>query len=431
MPNGISENPRVTDTNKKPENIASLAPRSPHESGITLIAVIGVLAVITVGLSMVSPSFVRMWDRHHEETEVRHLRRIADGILLYLEQEKAFPPSLTSLAPDFLPFPSAQLTQNDRGYPRYYFVHPNMSSFDDATGLSSGELPDARVLLISNLTRDESPTVTNVAEFETWWATDESATTGLHINRSNVGYLFHQLTIDQDGNGGSYQVNATATDSGGGPLALHSNYHLTGTSIQFDEADSYSSPEVQFALTTNTTYWFDPTCTAGKQWNPLNPVCRHVGDEFNAIAYNGNDGTENWVNDWQESGESDGPTSGDAQVVTDAQCAAGNCLRLGGVGGATRVIREVDLSVAVSATLTFSYRRSAGTDGGSIKVEVSDDGGPPWTTLQTYAMDGSDASQVPQSFDLTAYIASTTHVRFSRVSSVNRLFYADSIRIAY
>jgi type II secretory pathway pseudopilin PulG len=401
------------------------------QGGISLIALIGVLAVITIGLSLVTPALVQIWDRRHQETERVQLRYIADGIRTYLKQNKAFPPSLINLSPDYVPFPSVPLTQNERGYARYYFVHPNISGFDDAIGLSSSELPDARVLLISNLTRDESPTITNAAEFETWWATDESATTGLHINRSNVGYLFHQLTIDQDGNGGSYQVNATATDSGGGPLALHSNYHLTGTSIQFDEADSYSSPEVQFALTTNTTYWFDPTCTIGKKWNPLNPVCRNVRDEFNAIAYNGNDGTVNWVNDWQESGESDGPTSGDAQVVTDAQCAADNCLRLGGVGGATGVIRVVDLSVAVSATLTFSYRRSAGSNGGSIKVQVSDDGGPPWTTLQTYNLNGSDASQVPQSFDLTAYIASTTHVRFIRSGSAQRLFYADNIRIAY
>ena len=27
-----------------------------------------------------------------------------------------------------------------------------------------------------------------------------------------------------------------------------------------------------------------------------------VCDEFNAIAYNGNDGTHNWSNDWQELG---------------------------------------------------------------------------------------------------------------------------------
>jgi hypothetical protein len=415
----------------------NISPHSQHQAGITFIAVIGVLAVITVGLSMVSPSFVHMWDRHHEETEVQHLRRIGDGILLYLEQEKSFPPSLGSLSPDYLPFPSAQLTQNDRGFSRYYFVHPAMSSFDNAAGLSSSELPDARVLLISNLTRDESPTISNAEEFETWWATDESTTPGLHIYRSNAGFLFHLLTINQDGDGGSYQVNHNATDSGGGSLAIHSNYHLTGTSIQFDEADFYVSPEVQFSLTTNTAYWFDPLCLVNKQWNPLDPPCGGssgtVRDEFGAIVYTGNDGTQNWANDWQESGEADGPTSGKMQVVADAQCAAGNCFQLGGGGGGppTDVRREADLSGAVSATITFSYRRSAGDNGGNIKVEASSNGGVSWSTLRTYAMTGSDTSQVSQSFDLTAYIASNTRVRFVRSGNVKRLFYADNIEIAW
>jgi hypothetical protein len=256
--------------------------------------------------------------------------------------------------------------------------------------------------------------------------------TNLHIHRGNVGHLFYSLAITPEGNGASFFISTTpATDSGGGLLPTHNAFHLVGTTIGFDEAPTYTLPEVEFTLTTNTAYWFNPFCSATKQWNPLDPPCDNVRDEFNAIAYNGNDGTHNWVNDWQESGESDGPTSGDMQVVTDAQCAAGNCFQFGGGGGPTRVSREADLSGATIATLTFSYRRSAGGNGGTIKVEVSNDGGPPWTTLQTYNMNDSDASQVPQSFDLTAYIASTTHVRFVRSGNLNRLFYADNVDIAW
>ena len=407
------------------------------QRGISLIAVIGILAVVSIGLSLVTPNLVRTWDHRHSETEEQHLSQIGGGIQIYLEQTKAFPPSLGSLSPDYVPLPSAQLTQNNRGYARYYFVHPAMSSFDDAAGLSAIELPDARVLLISNLTRDESPTITNASEFETWWTTDESLTTGLHIHRTNFGNLFHQLTIDQDGNGGSYQINATATDSGGGALSLHSSYHLTGTSIQFDEADSYSTPEVQFALTTNTSYWFDPLCTTNKQWNPLDPDCGGssgtVRDELASISYSGNDGPQNWTNDWQESGESDGPTSGKMQVATNSECVAGNCFEIGGGGGgpATSVSREADLSGATSATLTFSYRRSSGGNGGSIKVEASSNGGGSWTTLQTYSMNGSDASQIPETFDITAYIASNTQVRFVRSGNVKRRFRADNIDITW
>ena len=415
----------------------SNSPKFRSQTGISLLAVIGILAVVTIGLSLFTPNLVRTWDLHHSEVEDQHLFQIAGGIQIYLEQTKTFPPSLASLSPAYVPLSSAQLTHNDRGYARYYFVHPMMSSFDNAVGLSAVELPDARVLLISNLTRDESPTITNASEFEIWWTTDESLTTGLRIHRSNLGNLFHQLTIDQDGNGGSYQINTTSTDSGGGPLALHSRFHLTGTSIQFDEADSYSSPEVQFSLTTNTTYWYDPACTPGKQWNPLDPDCGGgsgtVRDEFGAIAYNGNDGSQNWTNDWQESGEADGPTSGKMQVAANAECAAGNCFEFGGGGGgpATGVSREADLSGATSATLTFSYRRSSGGNGGNIAIEVSANGGGSWTTLQTYSMNGSDASQVSEAFDITAYIASNTQIRFVRSGNVKRRFRADNIDITW
>ncbi len=406
------------------------------QRGFSLIALIGVLAVITISLSLATPTFVKIFEREHQEVERLQLRRIADGIQQYLEQNKAFPPALTSLVPDYVPFSTAQASTNAHGFPRHYAIHPAMVGFNNNIGLSTSELVNARFLLLSNLTQDVAPTITTLAEFETWWGTNESATPGLHINRENVGKMFHQLTIDQNGDGGSYELNSSATHSGGGPLTLHSNYHLMGTTIGFDEADSYSAPEVQFALTTNTTYWFDPNCTVGKRWNPMEPNCGSIGsvrDEFNAIAYNGNDGTQSWATDWQESGEADGPTSGKMQVVTDAQCAAGNCFQFGGGGGGppTSVNRETDLSGASSATLTFSYLRTAGGNGGNISVQISGDGGVSWTNLQTYTMNGSDISQVPQTFDLTAYIAANTQVQFVRSGNVNRFLLADNIEISW
>jgi len=417
--------------NKMPNTVAR------GEGGLTIIALIGVLAVIAVGLAVSLPVMVPEVKQQHQDAEVQHLGDIAQGIKLYFLRNKAFPPSLASLAPDYLNLAQAHLTPNINGYPRYYFVHPTLSGFNNGTGLAAGELPQARVLLISNLFRDEAPTITNAVEFENWWTTDGSTTPGLHIYRENFAYLFLQLTIDQDGNGGSYQVNGTATNSGGGPLAFQNNYHLTGTLIQFDEADTYASPEVQFGLTTPTAYWYDPTCSVGKQWNPLDPPCCEpaftVRDEFPTIAYTSNNGTQNWSNDWQESGESDGPTNGKMQVAANSHCATANCFELGGGGGGppTKVTREADLSGASCAMFTFSYRRSAGATGGSIRVEVSGDGGASWTTLQSYSMDGSDLSQIAESFDISAYIASNTQVQFVRSGNVKRRFYADDIEIAW
>ncbi len=426
--------------------MASLSRRQPDsltlpfttssQHGLSLIALIGVLGVITIGLSLVVPALVQIFNQQHQDQEDLQLRRIADGIQTYLEDNKAFPPSLASLAPDFVPFPPLQLSMNARGFPRYYAIHPGMNTFNNSTGLTGAELVNTRILLITNLTQDAAPIITTPTEFENWWTMDESLIPNLHIQRSHVGHLFYSLAITPNGNGGSFLVNISTTNSGVGLLPTHNAFHLVGTQIGFDEDTTYLTPEVQFALTINTAYWFNPLCTAAKQWNPLDPACGATGtvrDEFGAIAFNGNDGAQNWVNDWQETGEADGPTTGKMQVVADVQCAAGNCFQFGGGGGgaATAVTREVDLTGATSATLTFSYLRTVDSNGGNIRVQISGDGGTSWTNLQTYTMNGNDASQVPQTFDVTAFIAINTQVQFVRSGNVRRFFLADNIEISW
>jgi len=245
-----------------------------QEAGFGLIPLIGLLALLSVGLAVFSPSLVRIWDRHDQELEAHQLDLIEKGISIYLRQNKAFPPSLGSLVPDYVPFSTPQITTNPRGFPRYYAVHPGMTGFNNRTGLSTAQLVNARFLLLSNLTQDVAPTIATPAEFEAWWTTNESLVPDLHIHRSNVGYLFYSLAITPVGNGASFFIsNPPATDSGGGLLPTHNAFHLAGTMIGFDEATTYTLPEVQFALTTNTAYWFDPLCSAAKQWNPLDPSC--------------------------------------------------------------------------------------------------------------------------------------------------------------
>ena len=39
-----------------------------------------------------------------------------------------------------------------------------------------------------------------------------------------------------------------------------------------------------------------------------------VRDEFSSISFSANDGSQNWAGDWLESGESDGPSSGDLRI---------------------------------------------------------------------------------------------------------------------
>ena len=161
-----------------------------------------------------------------------------------------------------------------------------------------------------------------------------------------------------------------------------------------------------------------------------------VRDEFTDISYGGNSGVQSWNGDWQEVGESDGPSSGRVRVYSDSRCAAGNCLRMGGdeVNLNNRgAMRTANLSGATSATLSFSYRRYESDDeGGSVSVQVSADGGTTWTTLSTYHLSSSDSSHIAQSFDISAYTTGDTQIRFLGAGSeVEGYFYFDDIQIEY
>lgn len=161
-----------------------------------------------------------------------------------------------------------------------------------------------------------------------------------------------------------------------------------------------------------------------------------VRDEFGAISFNGNDGTQTWSNDWQEMNEYDGPSNGRIRAYSSSRCASGSCLRIGGdeVSLNNRgILREVNLSGASFATLSFSYRRYESDDeGGSIRVQVSGNGGANWITLATYYLSTSDSSHITQSFDISSYIAANAQIRFlGSGSEVEGYFYFDNIQIAY
>jgi serine protease AprX len=166
-----------------------------------------------------------------------------------------------------------------------------------------------------------------------------------------------------------------------------------------------------------------------------------VRDEFNTITFSGNDGTASWVGDWQEDGDTSGPSSGFLRVVSDSRCASSYCARLGANSddgtsfGDRSLSRAVDLSLATSATLTFSYQRRSSSGSAVVTLAVSADGGANWTDLASYPLNDSDDSQVFQSFDLSPYLAANTQIRFlgsgSIPEEVSTYFYLDDVQIEF
>ncbi len=247
-------------------------------NGFSLLELIGVIAIIAILGSVITPNVINHLNAAARDAELETLDGIAHAIEVYLRENHTWPPTLVSLSPNYLSTNTVQLTQNDRGFPRYFFVHPDISAITNATGLSSSEIDDAQFLLISNLKADAVPTITNAAEFDAWWNTDESSTPDLKIHRGQVSDLFSLLTLNATGSRGGYQIDGTTTnwDCQTKPELDHNKYHLTGTTVAFDEISQYAIPEVQFSLAKDLSYRFDPCHATGSRWRTVpsaNPEC--------------------------------------------------------------------------------------------------------------------------------------------------------------
>ncbi len=173
-------------------------------------------------------------------------------------------------------------------------------------------------------------------------------------------------------------------------------------------------------------------------WTTSLPAAQTYRDEFTTIAFNGSNGTRTWTaTPWQEVVEADGVNAGVLRVVANAACVAGNCLRIGGGTINTRAIQRPSTSTgATSALLSFSYRRQLATcpntSTANVALQASTDGAT-WTTLATYNLNACDNAVVAQAFDLSAFIATTTYIRFlgSGTAGATDFVYVDDVQIEY
>ncbi len=252
---------------------APQASRLTFSSGFTLVELIGVLAILAILASFVAPSIINQLRNTRRDAETKQLENIAKGIELFVRQTRSFPANLAALSPDYVQMSANQLSNNPNGFSRYFFLQPNLAGFTNTAGLAPAQLANARYLLISGLSQNLNPSITTDAEFEGWWNTDETGLHDVKIFRGHVGHLFHLVSLSADGAGGSYSVDGAPTNSGGGTLAPAIRYHLTGTPIGLDEANTFGTPEIQFTMTAEAGYQFDPDCPNGSQWRVISSGC--------------------------------------------------------------------------------------------------------------------------------------------------------------
>lgn len=155
-----------------------------------------------------------------------------------------------------------------------------------------------------------------------------------------------------------------------------------------------------------------------------------VRDRFDDVSFGNDDGNDQWSADWIENDGASGgqgPASG-AVVISSGDLRMDN----NGVSSKSWVKREADLTGYGSATLSFSYRTSAGVDANDeVAVEVYYDGG--WYSMleQFGGLVGEQSGS--KIYDISAFISADTKVRVRLANNYggsNEYFYIDELQIS-
>ncbi|MFP4475511.1 MAG: C25 family cysteine peptidase [Desulfatibacillaceae bacterium] len=159
------------------------------------------------------------------------------------------------------------------------------------------------------------------------------------------------------------------------------------------------------------------------------PVRKEVLDTFSTVAWDGQDGPDDWKSDWSEY-DTLGPGPGDGNVLI-----SGGSLQLDDHPNSNTTpwaAREVDLSGGYTyASLSLDYFTTHGVDtNDEAVIEISPDGSA-FTVLETFA-NISGATTGSRNYDISSYISSNTTVRFRITNwygAGNETFGVDNVSI--
>ncbi len=156
-----------------------------------------------------------------------------------------------------------------------------------------------------------------------------------------------------------------------------------------------------------------------------------VIDDFEVEAFDNNDGPDSWSSAWIENDPAyngQGPWAGQVQIH-DGLITLHDYPN---TGGQPSIARQVDLSAASTATLSFDFYTSGGVDyDDAVTVEVSNDGGATWTTLEVITGISGAASGI-RDIDISSFASAETQVRFqvsNKYGGSNELFCLGFVRI--
>jgi hypothetical protein len=216
----------------------------------------------------------------------------------------------------------------------------------------------------------------------------------------------------------SMELSAVAQDWVDGTLP---NYGLVLASPESggnDEKHYYSREHVDPALRPKLTLVY--TCECGQECSGGGEPLFYYRDALTTqscdpgVDYAGSDGSVDWSAwAWQEIGDDALSCVGTVQVAEDDGLLEPGNYRIRLDDADRGASRQVDVTSLAAAYLSFDYRRAGlGDPPAGLTVGVSADGGTSWTSLGTLWGPGTDAAYRSACYDISAYLASDTVVRF-------------------
>ena len=207
-----------------------------------------------------------------------------------------------------------------------------------------------------------------------------------------------------------YLLNSLAVELPAGAVhALANNPHIEA--MQLDQMLTESVDMLNDTLPTTPEIEETPTLT--------------VRDNFEQSAFDNNDGTADWQSPWEEINDNGRPQNG-LVMIRNGQL----YLR----GSLTAIRREVDLTEATTAVLSFDYlRQRFDDDHDLVSVGVSTDGGSNWTLLGELGGPVNDSEPQTAVFDLSSFTGQPIQIGLLTSSQLrrNERLIIDNLQIEY
>lgn len=182
----------------------------PRPNGFTLIELIGVMSIIAILASVITPNVLDDVIRARQQQETQNLKALSDSLQNYVLSLKRIPGSSGNdwalAIAQYSKLPNEGVSKNARGFRRGYYVDPaflagpdrRFEGYAQADGLTSAPR-SPRIMLISMLSADAPEAPVTADGFEAIWQQSASATLqegpNVLIERINLRPMFHRLIL--------------------------------------------------------------------------------------------------------------------------------------------------------------------------------------------------------------------------------------------